>query len=405
MQYQLRVLADGQSPQKYQVEAASMQEAIHQAENQGLTVLQTLGGAESTSFSFFNIFKSGISIKAPTFPLILFCQEFRVLFDAGLSVTDVVQTLIDKETNAANSQVLQQLLHAIKEGKTLSQAMALNTSAFPSLFVATIAAAETSGDLSEALLRFSHYLENVDMLKKKIVSASLYPAIVTSFALLVLLFLVVYIIPKFSNIYQTQVKAVSASTQFLLSVGNFSQQYGGFLALIFIALLVTIVFVMANSQNRQKAMALCWRLPYVGAQIRLYYLTRFYRTLSMLLKSGIPVVQSLTMVDNLLGAELKIHLLEARKLICEGQSFSAAMQQTGLVTPVASRLFHVGEQTGTLDTMMERAASFHEEQMVRWIDRFIKILEPSLMAMIGLLIGGIVLMMYMPIFELASGIE
>ena len=132
---------------------------------------------------------------------------------------------------------------------------------------------------------------------------------------------------------------------------------------------------------------------------------RFYRTFSMLLKSGIPFTSGLSMVDSLLGAGLRNNLQQAKKAIAEGLPFSQALQQAHLTTPVALRLFNVGEKTGTLDKMMERAASFHEDEMLRWVDRFTKIFEPTLMALIGLLIGSIVMMMYMPIFELASGIE
>ena len=139
--------------------------------------------------------------------------------------------------------------------------------------------------------------------------------------------------------------------------------------------------------------------------MHIYHLTRFYRTFAMLLKSGIPVMNGLNMVDSLLGAGLQKNLQQAKKHIAEGQTFSSALMAANLTTPVALRLFNVGEKTGTLDTMMERAASFHEEQMLRWVDRFTKIFEPALMALIGILIGGIVLMMYMPIFELASGIQ
>lgn len=402
MKHSLRVLADGQAPKKLKVEAHSLQEATDQAERLGYTVLQAHAGE---GFDLVRIFSNGFAFKTNAFPLVLFCQEFHSLFDAGLTVKDVLQTLIEKETQDSTKDILQQLLSAIKEGKTLSQAMALNPHAFPQLFVATIAAAETTGDLSEALVRFGSYLESVEALKKKIISASLYPAIVTSFAFCVLVFLVVFIIPKFSNIYQTQVKNISASTRFLLDVGQFSQNYGAILGLIVVVLILTLIMTFIREESRQKLLAWCWRVPIIGEHIRVYTLTRFYRTMAMLLKSGIPVLQSLSMLDNLLGSQLKQQLAETKKMVSEGQAFSSAMQKNGLLTPVATRLFQVGEQTGTLDSMMARAASFHEENMVRWIDRFIKVLEPSLMALIGILIGGIVLLMYMPIFELASGIE
>lgn len=397
MQYQLRVIKPGSAPHAYGVEALSEQDARLKAEQQGYTVL-----AAQLNQGWLGRFSQQTKTR---FPLVLFCQEFRVLFEAGLAVVEVLQTLIDKETQAANQQVLQQLLLAVQEGKTLSQAMMLNPEAFPSLFTATVSAAETTGDLSEALMRYSHYLENVDALKKKIISATLYPAIVTSFGVAVLVFLIVFVIPKFSKIYQTQVKQVSMTTQLLLDIGDFSQHYGWWLLAGFGLLIVAISSVVGSDAMRAKFSEWMWRMPYIGEHIRIYYLARFYRTFSMLLKSGIPVVNGLSMVDSLLGARLKTNLLQAKRQISEGKHFSFALENAGLTTPVAIRLFNVGEKTGTLDQMMERAASFHEEQMARWIDRFTKVFEPTLMALLGLLIGGIVLMMYMPIFELASGID
>jgi general secretion pathway protein F len=398
MQYQLRVLREGHAPYQFELDASSIEDARVKAEQQGLIVLQVKSSASS-------IIQQTFSHKNSQFPLILFCQEFRVLFEAGLSVMDVLQTLIDKENNSAIKLVLQQLLIAVQEGKTLSQAMSLNANAFPTLFIATISAAETTGDLPEALLRYSQYLENVDLLKKRIVSASVYPAIVTSFGLLVLAFLVVFVIPKFSKIYATQVTNISTSTKFLLKVGDFSQHYGYIILGLLVAMIAALIIMISRPEIRAKLYDALWKIPFLGNKVRVYHLARFYRTFSMLLKSGIPVMNGLAMVESLLGAGLKINLQKAKKLITEGQQFSQALSEAELTTPVAMRLFNVGEKTGTLDKMMERAASFHEEEMIRWVDRFTKIFEPTLMALIGILIGGIVLMMYMPIFELASGIQ
>lgn len=398
MQYQLRVLREGQAPYQFELDANSIEDARVKAEQQGLIVLQV---KSSTSA----VILQTLSKRNIQFPLILFCQEFRVLFEAGLSVMDVLQTLIDKENTSAIKLILQQLLMAVQEGKTLSQAMSLNANAFPTLFIATISAAETTGDLPEALLRYSQYLENVDLLKKRIISASVYPAIVTSFGLLVLAFLVVFVIPKFSKIYATQVTNISTSTKILLKVGDFSQHYGYIILGLLVALIAALVIMISRPETRAKLYDALWKIPLLGNKVRVYHLARFYRTFSMLLKSGIPVMNGLAMVESLLGAGLKTNLQKAKKLITEGQQFSQALYSSELTTPVAMRLFNVGEKTGTLDKMMERAASFHEEEMIRWVDRFTKIFEPTLMALIGILIGGIVLMMYMPIFELASGIQ
>lgn len=396
MQYQLRVLRSGQSPSQLTIEASSDIDARNQAEQQGLTVLQIRQYTTAIGLKRWS--------KKP-FPLMLFCQEFRSLFEAGLSVVDVLQTLIDKEISASAKQVLQQLLTAVQEGKTLSQAFTLQPAVFPSLFTATISAAETTGDLPEALMRYHQYLENLDALKKRMINASVYPAIVVSFGLAVLVFLMIYVIPKFSKIYETQVAHVSTNTQILLTIGKFSQQYG-LLLLVFLALVfVAIIGVFQRPQTQQKLNNVLSKIPFFGEKIRIYYLSRFYRTFAMLLKSGIPVMSGLSMVDNLLGAGLHANLQQAKVSINQGQPLSQALNQANLTTPVALRLINIGEKTGTLDSMMARAASFHEEDMIRWVDRFTKVFEPTLMAIIGLMIGGIVLMMYLPIFELASGIQ
>jgi general secretion pathway protein F len=393
MQYQLRVMRDGAAPFNIALDAATEQEARLHAVQQGYTVLKVAARAKR------------FTLGSERFPLVLFCQELRVLLEAGLPLSEALDTLIEKETRAETRASLASLFDAVREGRQLSDAMASLPQAFPPLFIATVRASETTGNLPEALIRYSLYLEQIDVLKKRIVSASIYPALVLSFGVLVLIFLMGYVVPRFSRIYESHVSHISTTTQWLLKAGKFSQDYG----LVVLALLVVIVAFVTSLVKRPEIQArlldALWRLPYFGEKVRIYHLSRLYRTFSMLLKSGIPVVTGLGMVNNLLGSSLKSNLSKAKRMISEGQQFSEAFSASALTTPVALRLFRVGEKTGRIETMMERAATFHEEQMIRWVDAFTKLFEPLLMAVIGLVIGGIVLMMYMPIFELASGIE
>jgi general secretion pathway protein F len=393
MQYQLRVMREGTSPSNIELDAATEREARQHAIQQGYIVLKVT--ARNKSFS----------IGRERFPLVLFCQELRVLLEAGLPLSEALDTLIEKENRPEIRSSLLSLFDAVKEGRQLSDAMANMPQAFPPLFIATIRASETTGNLPEALIRYSLYLEQIDVLKKRIVSASIYPALVLGFGVLVLIFLMTYVVPRFSRIYESHVSNISYTTQLLLKVGKFSQDFG-FVILLLLAVLATFMISMVRRPEIQvRMMDALWRLPYLGEKVRIYHLSRLYRTFSMLLKSGIPVVAGLGMVNNLLGTSLQGNLSMAKRLISEGQQFSEAFAASSLTTPVALRLFRVGEKTGRIETMMERAATFHEEQMIRWVDAFTKLFEPALMAVIGLVIGGIVLMMYVPIFELASGIE
>jgi general secretion pathway protein F len=393
MLFSLKVVRDNQLPYQLKLDALTLNEARTQAEQQGLKVLQI----KSANGAFAR--------QKSQFPLMLFCQEFRVLLQAGLSMTDVLDTLIQKENNAINKSSLQQLLTAIEEGQPLSQAMSAQASIFPSLLIASVSTAETTGNLPEALARYSQYAENVDLLKKRIVSASIYPAIVVSFGLQVFLFLLLYVIPKFSKIYETQVRHISGSTQFILSLAHFSERYAAYALMALAGLILLVLWAVKQPRFMAKFYDILWKLPFLGEKVRLYHLSRFYRTFAMLLKSGVTVSAGLGMVSNMLGAGLQDNLLKAKRLINEGKTFSEAFDNSALTTPVAMRLFRVGEKTGTLERMMEHAASFHEDQMLRWVDKFTKIFEPTLMAIIGILIGGLVLMMYLPIFDLASGLE
>lgn len=393
MQYQLRVIKASGTPSQIAVDAASELEARQRAEQQGYTVLRVASRAHK------------IRLGTEHFPLVLFCQELRVLLEAGLPLPDSLDTLIEKETRTETRATLAKLLSAVREGQQLSDAMANLPSAFPSLFVATVKAAETTGNLPEALTRYALYIEQIDILKKRIVSASIYPALVLTFGFLVLIFLMAYVVPRFSKIYESHVSNLSFTTKLLLQLGKFSQDYGLIVLVLLFGLGALLVSLFSQPVIREKLFDAFWKLPYLGEKVRIYHLSRLYRTFSMLLRSGIPVVTGLGMVNSLLGVSLQSNLSKAKRLISEGLSFSEAFESCGLTTPVAGRLFRVGERTGKLETMMERSAIFHEEQMLRWVDAFTKIFEPLLMAVIGVVIGGIVLMMYLPIFELASGLQ
>jgi general secretion pathway protein F len=393
MQFQLRVMREGSSPIKIELDATTEKDACITATRQGYTVLKIIAR------------KKGFSIGGEHFPLVLFCQELRVLLEAGLPLSEALVTLIEKESRIETRASLASLLDAVQEGRSLSDAMASLPIAFPPLFIATVRASETTGNLPEALIRYSLYLEQIDVLKKRIVSASIYPALVLSFGMLVLIFLMGYVVPRFSRIYESHISHISYTTKLLLKAGKFSQDYGLVLLSLLIVIVVFITSLIRRPEIQTRLLDALWRLPYFGEKVRIYHLSRLYRTFSMLLKSGITVVNGLGMVNNLLGSSLQGNLSKAKRMISEGKQFSEAFSASSLTTPVALRLFRVGEKTGRIEIMMERAATFHEEQMIRWVDAFTKLFEPLLMAVIGLVIGGIVLLMYIPIFELASGIE
>jgi general secretion pathway protein F len=212
-------------------------------------------------------------------------------------------------------------------------------------------------------------------------------------------------VPRFSQIYGANVTHLSFTTKILLNLGQFFQHYGLFVFLLFMGVIALIISLLSRQEIRTSMAKKILHLPLIGEKIRTYYLSQLYRTLAMLLKSGIPIVSGLTMVADILTPTLQAQLNQAKRFISEGQSFTEVFSKCNLTTMVAYRLFKVGEKTGNLEEMMEKVAFFHEQEILRSVDKFLKLFEPILIAVIGFFIGGIVVMLYLPIFELASGLQ
>ena len=339
------------------------------------------------------------------FPLILFSQELLALMNAGLTVVDAVETLAEKETRPEARRTLQQIIAALYEGRTLSSALESFPAIFPPLYVSTVRASERTGDLSEALTRYIAYQTQVDIVSKKVISASIYPLLLLGAGGLVTIFLMAYVVPRFSRIYEDIGTNLPVLSRLLLQWGKLLQAHGVLVLVVLVAAIAGLAYVAGQPAARNWVMRRLWQIPAAGARMRIYQLARFYRTLGMLLRGGTPIVPALKMVSSLLQPALRVHLEGAAGKIAEGRPISYAMETHQLATPVALRMLRVGERTGQMGEMMERIAAFHDEEMARWVDWFTRLFEPLLMAVIGLVIGFIVVLMYLPIFELAGSLK
>ena len=378
-----------------QLEAADEADAKAQAAGQGYAVLAIRA-------------KAGLRARfggRSRFPLMLFSVELLALIDAGLTLSDAVETLAEKEDRADNAKILKQIVTQLYEGRTLSAALQSMPAAFPPLYVATVRASEKTGGLSEALSRYVAYQAQLDTVRKKIVSASIYPVLLMGVGLLVTLFLMGYVVPRFSRIYEGIGTQLPFLSKLLLQWGQLLQSHSATVLIGFACAAALLAHAATRPLARAWAMQRAWQLPAVGARMRIYQLARFYRTLGMLLRGGIPISQALHMVIDLLHPALRVQLRLAAASISEGRSVSYAMEAHRLTTPVAVRMLRVGERSGRMGEMMERAASFYDEEMARWVDWFTRLFEPLLMAVIGVVIGLIVVLMYLPIFELAGSLQ
>ena len=339
------------------------------------------------------------------FPLALFSQELLALLEAGLNLVESIETLAEKESRSQVKTTLDALLQALYQGQTFSTALEQQPTIFPVLYVATVRASEKTGDLAESLGRYVSYEQQIGLVKKKIISASIYPILLIAVGGLVIFFLLGFVVPKFSQIYEDSGNNLPFLSQLLLQWGVFLENHGKTFLMALAASLAAIIYALSQANVRKWLMQQFWRIPAIGKRLRIFQLARFYRTLGMLLKGGTPIVAALGSVAGLLDVYLKANMQNATLAIQQGQPVSTAMEQAGLTTPVALRMLRVGERGGKIGDMMERVAAFYDEELSRWIEWFTKLFEPLLMLFIGLVIGVVVLLLYMPIFELAGSVQ
>lgn len=396
MQYEVRALRGNEGLTALAMDAVDANDAATQAKSQGYTVIAVK--AKQSMLLWQERRKSD-------FPLVLFSQELLALLDAGLSLVESLEALAEKELRPEIKKTLTQIIARLYEGQPLSFALENSAANFPALFVATVRASEKTGSLSEVLSRYIVYQSQLDQVRSKVISAMIYPLLLAVIGGLVMVFLMVYVVPRFSRIYAGMGSNLPFMSRLLMQWGQFMANHGGQILPIMALILAAAGYALTRPACKQWMERKLWQVPALGARLRIYQLTRFYRSLGMLLRGGMPVVPALQMVSGLLQLSMRGQLAQATEYVRKGRSISQAMEEYDLATPVALRMLCVGERTGQMGEMMERIAAFYEEEMARVVERFIKLFEPLLMACIGVAIGIIVVLMYFPIFELAGNIQ
>lgn len=382
-----------------ELDAADLTAACRQAENQGYRVISARTvGRWVLSDGFF--FSHG-------FQVLLFCQELLALLEAGMGLVEAISLLARKARQPEARRVLAELQRRLGEGRTFSHALEAEPTVFPALLVATMRASEQTGSLAEALRRYVAYRHQINAVRDKLIAASIYPLLLIMVGFLVVLFLLAYVVPRFSRVYEDVGAAnLPVLSRWLMHWGQLVGEHAWALGLAFVLALAGTAYALTRPASRAILERRLWRLPGVGERLRIYQLARFTRTLAMLLKGGVPLMSALDMTGELLRQPaLRAGLDAARQAIREGRSVSDTFGIHGLATEIGTRLLVVGERSGELGEAMERIAAFYDDEIRRSVEWFSRLFEPALMLFIGLVIGGIVILMYMPIFELAGSIQ
>ncbi|HZX28162.1 MAG TPA: type II secretion system F family protein [Telluria sp.] len=392
MQFAVRTLAPDLSISNVLVDAVDEADARRQVEAKGLFVsaIEAQGkGALARA-------------RAGKLSLVLFSQELLALLNAGLGVVEGLEALVEKEANGATRGVIERLLAGLREGKRFSAVLAEQPDLFPPLYVGIVRAAEGTSDLPRSLDRFIDYRQRIDTVRAKIVSASIYPLILLCVGAGVSMFLIGYVVPRFAEVYQGAGRNLPWLSQVMLNWGQFAAQHMGAMGLAFLALAAGAFFTVRHMLATGALARLVARLPGIGERVRIYELARLYLTLGMLTEGGITIVHAIETVRDMVSPALRERLDSARAAIESGLPMSTAFEANNLTTPISLRMLRVGERTGDMGPMLTQSAAFYDGEIGRWIDRFTRTFEPLLMAAIGIVVGAIVVLLYMPIFDLAG---
>ncbi len=397
MQYDVRALTADHLIKQLSIDAINEDDARRQVEERGLFAA-AIKPAKRSSFNLPFV-SSG---KTRRLPLVLFSQELLALLKAGLSIVEGLEALLEKEPVESTRSILTRLLSSLREGKRFSQALAEQPDLFPPLYIGIVKAAEGTSDLPRSLSRFIDYQQRIDSVRSQIISAAIYPLILLGVGGAVTFFLIGYVVPRFSEVYHGAGRNLPWLSQLLLDWGQFAATRTKTLG-IGIAVTVAILFFTVRHFFAQGGMAkLLGKLPGIGERARVYELSRLYLTLGMLLEGGIPIVAAMETVHGMVSPHIKTGLDAAREAIQSGTQLSTAFEVNGLTTPISMRMLRVGERSGELGNMLMQSAAFYDGEITRWIDRFTRSFEPLLMTAIGLIVGLIVVLLYMPIFDLAG---
>jgi general secretion pathway protein F len=400
MAFELVVRSTAGAVQTLAVSAVDAADARNRAVNDGFLVLACAPRADSPSRAARHAEPGRRDLDIATFS-----YELSSLLSAGLSVLEALRTLAGKEAVPARRAVVLDLIRDVNHGLPLSGALGLHPGRYPPLLVATVSASEQTGDLGLSLRRYAEHLQSMRALRDKVVGAAIYPALLLAVGLIVVVFLLAVVVPKFAILIESTRKDLPWSSQLMMSWGRFAAAHAwelGVAALVLTTLAALAVRRLLRDGARSTKID---RLPFIGTTVRKFRHAQLYRTTGMLVRGGIAAPRALQLAASLLGEADARRLAAALRLIHEGRGMSAALQDAGLADQVAVSMLAVAERTGALADILERIAQFNESTLQRSVEMTSRLFEPILMIVIGLVIGAIVVLMYLPIFDLASSLQ
>ncbi|MFA6321026.1 MAG: type II secretion system F family protein [Candidatus Omnitrophota bacterium] len=381
------------------LEAADRAAAIAALRKKELIIISIEEGKKG--FAMAELFKSKKKIKIDD--LVIFSRQLATMVDAGIPLVGALDILGEQMENKTFSAVIIEIRNDVETGSSLSEALGKHKKVFSQLFVNMVKAGESSGMLDEILDRLAVYLEKTSSLQRKIKSALVYPAVVSSMALGITLLLMLKVIPVFKGIFEGFGSQLPKPTQILINISDGMQKYFVLCVIAVVAIIVLFVRYINTEKGRLHFDTLLLHIPVFGVLFTKVAVSKFTRTLSTLIKSGVPILAALDIVGKTSGNKLVEKAIDSvRANVREGESVAEPLARSKIFPSMVTRMVSVGEQTGQLEKMLSKIADFYDEQVDAAVTSLTSMMEPFIIAFLGIVIGSIVICMFLPIFKITS---
>ena len=333
------------------------------------------------------------------------CRELRTLVMAGMTVVEALETVNAQPLGKARAEVNAALVARLHEGKSLSAAMS-DVGVFPSVLIASVKASERTSSLVDALDDYLRYDDLLQKLRKQVVSAAIYPAVVVALGVVITLVLLLFVVPRFSQMYRDLHGEVSMTTRLLIATSHALEAHGTLVAVCLAMLFVGLVVAWREGLVARVAGALALRIEPLQRRIDQYRLAKLYQSLALMFRGGYPLDEALAQCAQLgLGPRMDPGIARAQAALARGARVSEALGGGGLTDVVSARLLAVGERSGNFDRVLRTIGDRHSGNFTTFVERATRIAEPLLLLLVALVVGGIVVMMYMPVFDIASSVS
>jgi len=345
-------------------------------------------------------FKGWVGLK----DLVLFSRQLATLINAGIPIVQCLNVLIDQVDNKNFKRIIMTVREDIEKGASITMSMGKHPNVFNQLYTSMIKSGESGGVLDEVLERIASYLESVQSLRRKVQTAMAYPGVVSCIAVGIILFLLIFVIPAFKDVFESFGAKLPLPTMILIKVSDVIKTYiVWFILFVMGVFFLGRLFITKTEKGRLLFDSLLLKIPVFGPLFRKIAVTRFARTLGTLVRSGVSILEALEIVAKTSGNKIvELAVMGARSSIREGERITDPLRECGVFPPMVIQMVSVGEETGALDTMLMKIADYYDREVDSAVSTLASLIEPLMICVLGIIVGGIVICMYLPIFMIST---